>query len=150
MAKQKKNNDAELLLGAIVNGLTDKKGHEIAILDFTNFGNAICDYFVVCHGSSTIQVQSLAESVEASVFIKTGTKVSHREGIQTAEWILLDYFNVLVHVFQEEKRNFYKLEQLWADAPNIDPEKFITKEKKEITDVKRAKKIKSSKKYSIK
>lgn len=150
MAKRKQNSDAQLLLEAIVNGLFNKKGQQIAIMDFTEFPSAICDYFVVCHGMSNTQVQTLAESVEETVYKQLHIKVSRREGVQTAEWILLDYFNVVVHVFQEEKRNFYKLEQLWDDAPTINPEKFIKIEEKEIQDVKRTKKVKSAKVYKSK
>lgn len=150
MAKQKKKYSSEPLLEAVVNGLANKKGHDIVVMDFTAFNSAVCNYFVICHGTSNIQTQALAEEVEAHVFRTLGQKVSQREGVQNAEWILLDYFDVIVHVFQEEKRSFYKLEQLWADAPLIDAESFIKKEKKEVKNVKRTTKVKSSKKYNLK
>ena len=139
MAKQKLKNDTEKLLGSIINGILDKKGQHIMIMDFTGFSSAICDYFVICHGTSNVQVQTLAESVEQTVKKELEIRVSRREGLQNAEWVLLDYFNVIVHIFQEEKRNFYKLEQLWADAPTVNIDDFIKPVKKATKNVRATK-----------
>jgi len=112
----KKKNETELLVEAVVDGMLEKKGHEIAVMNFNKIANTFCDYFVVCHGSSRVQVQAIAESVEEQVYKKMNLKNPRKEGAQNAEWILLDYFNVIVHVFLEEARSFYKIESLWADA----------------------------------
>ena len=76
----------------------------------------MCDYFIICHADSTTQVSALAESVEDTVRIEMGEKPWNSEGQTNATWILLDYSNVVVHVFQRETREFYNLEELWADA----------------------------------
>ena len=125
MAKRKSTPKVNELVIAVVNGLLEKKGHTIKVLNFTDFPQAVCNYFVVCHGTSKIHVQALADSVEEVVRATTGIKQVKREGVQNAEWILLDYFDVVVHVFEEEKRDFYKLEQLWADAPILDAEDIV-------------------------
>ena len=121
----KKKKETELLVKAIVEGMLEKKGHEIVVMDFNKITNSFCDYFVVCHGSSKVQVQAIAESVEEQVYKKLNIKNPRKEGAQNAEWILLDYFNVIVHVFVQEARNFYKIESLWADADL----KYIKEEK---------------------
>ena len=76
----------------------------------------MCDNFIVCHGDSTTQVSAIAESVEDKVKELTGIRITHREGIENAQWILLDYGSVVVHVFVKEARDYYKLEDLWGDA----------------------------------
>jgi len=125
MAKRKKENENIALLKAIIDGLEEKKGHNIVVLDFVGFTQAVCDYFVICHSTSKVQAQALSESVEEIVKKTTGIRVSRREGVQNAEWILLDYFNIVVHIFIEEKRDFYKLEQLWADAKISSASEFL-------------------------
>jgi ribosome-associated protein len=116
MAGRKKKSETEILSGLIIKGIQDKKGKDIVQMDLTNVKNAICDSFIICHGTSRVQVEALANAIEAEVTKAVGVKPSHREGFENAEWILLDYFNVVVHVFQENIRGFYKLENLWADA----------------------------------
>jgi ribosome-associated protein len=96
--------------------MQEKKGRAIVSLNFSKMPNALCDYFVICHGMSRVQVDAIAEGVEDSVRNKTGAKPWNREGAENAEWILLDYVNVVVHVFQDSVRDFYNLEKLWADA----------------------------------
>jgi len=78
--------------------------------------NTITDYFIICHGTSRAQVEAIAESVQSEVKKAIGINAWHKEGYDNAEWILIDYFDVVVHIFIEEARNFYKLEKLWADA----------------------------------
>jgi len=101
----------------VLNGIQEKKGYQIVIIDLSKISNSICDYFVICHGNSRSQVEAIAESVEETVRQNTGERPWHREGWQNAEWILLDFVDVVVHVFNQKTRNFYNLEGLWADAP---------------------------------
>jgi ribosome-associated protein len=106
----------EKLLSAIVKGILDKKGKEVVTLDLRKVGSRVCDYFVICHGDSTTQVSALGGNVENEVRKLTGEKPWHSEGFQNSEWVLLDFVNVVVHVFLNEKRTFYNLEKLWGDA----------------------------------
>lgn len=107
------------LLDAIVDGILDKKGHQILVMDLRPTGNSVADWFVICHGTSNTQADAIADSVEDTVRKRLNEKPWHTEGFQNAEWILLDYVNVVVHVFQEPIRDFYRLEDLWADAPTV-------------------------------
>jgi ribosome-associated protein len=123
MAKRKKKSESsDLLTEIIIKGIQDKKGKNIVSLNLKNIHHAVSDYFIVCHGTSNIQVQAIAESVEDEVRKAIGAKPWHREGMQNAEWILLDYVDVVVHIFQENTRNFYNIEKLWADAETINIE----------------------------
>nr|MDA3954201.1 ribosome silencing factor [Bacteroidales bacterium] len=92
------------------------KGQNIVSLDLTEIENSVCKYFVICHGDSNTQVSALADSVIKTVRVETGEKVWHKEGLNNATWVLLDYSDVVIHIFQKEYRDFYKLEELWADA----------------------------------
>ncbi len=100
----------------IAKGMIEKKAKNIVSIDFSKFQNTMFSRFVICHGTSRTQVEAIADAVEEMVRKATGQKPFHREGFQNAEWILLDYFDVVAHIFQEKYRNFYKLEDLWADA----------------------------------
>lgn len=113
---KKKITDSTRLTEAIIEGLRKKKGNSIVSLNLSKLPNAISNYFIICHGTSRTQVESLAESVLEETINQVGDKPWHKEGFENAEWILLDYVDVVVHIFQEEKRAFYKLEKLWADA----------------------------------
>ena len=104
------------LVMAAVEALSDKNGHDIVALDLRHLEHAVCDYFVICHGTSTPQVRALADAVEARVAQTTGEDSGHSCGRETSQWILLDYFDVMVHIFEESRRRFYDLEGLWADA----------------------------------
>lgn len=115
MAGTKKTEKNELL-SAVIRGLQEIKGHDIVQVDLREINGSVCDYFVICHGTSNTQAQALAESVEREVFKSVGEGPHSKEGTDNAEWILLDYFDVVVHVFQREAREFYALEKLWADA----------------------------------
>ncbi|MFA4852747.1 MAG: ribosome silencing factor [Bacteroidales bacterium] len=117
MAKRKKKEDtSDFLTEIIIKGMQDKKGKNIISLNLKNIDHAVSDYFIICHGTSYTQVQAIAESVEDEIFTTIGMKPWHREGVQNAEWILLDYVDVVVHIFQETIRNFFQIESLWADA----------------------------------
>ncbi len=108
------------LVNTIIEALDDKKASEICFIDLTGIPVAICDYFVVCHAASKTQVSALAGWVKEKVQDDLGIKTYHAEGFQNAEWILLDFGSVIVHIFEEEKRHYYKIEDLWADAPIIE------------------------------
>lgn len=117
------NNDStNQLLKSVVEGIREKKGKNITILDLRQVENTITDYFVICDGDSNIHVDAVADAVEAEVIKSAGEKPLRVEGKRNAEWILLDYMDVVVHVFQRPVRSFYSLESLWADAEREDLE----------------------------
>lgn len=107
----------EKLIETIVTAIQDKKGKDIVSMDLSGFDGAICSHFVVCNADSTAQVAAIADGIEQEVFEKLGEKVWRIEGQQNAFWIAMDYLDVVVHIFQTELREFYRLEELWADAP---------------------------------
>jgi ribosome-associated protein len=107
---------AEQLVDAVVYGMEEVKGHDIVVMDLRKVPNALSDFFVVCHGTSNTQVQAIADSVEKETFRILQDEPAHREGARNATWILMDYVNVIVHVFSKDARDFYALEDLWADA----------------------------------
>jgi len=110
------------LVDAVVEGIQEKKGKSIVVLDMTKIDNSICKYFVICEGDSNIHVDAVADSVDDYVREKLGEKPYHIEGRDNAEWILVDYVDVIVHVFQRSVREFYNLEGLWADAKRTEIE----------------------------
>ena len=116
MVKKTNQVSAENLSKYIVKGIQEKKGTDIVILDLKHIGNAIADFFVICTGASDTQVDAIYDSVEKEVLNGANEKPWHREGFQNKEWILLDYVNVVVHIFRNNVRSFYGLEELWGDA----------------------------------
>lgn len=104
------------LIQTIVAAIEDKKGKDIVSLDLSGFDGAICSHFVVCNADSTTQVAAIAAGIEEEVLERLGEKAWRIEGQQNALWIAMDYVDVVVHIFQTELRNFYRLEELWADA----------------------------------
>ena len=117
MTKKNKLSNSEILAAQIIEGIKEKKGIEIVQIDLRKIGNSISDFFIICHGSSNRQVDSIAESVMDVVRDSIGDRPNSVEGRTNAEWILLDYVDAVVHVFQESVRELYSLEDLWADAP---------------------------------
>jgi ribosome-associated protein len=107
---------SEELAGIVVQGMMEKKGMNIVQLDLRKIHNRVVDFFVICHGGSAPQVDALAESVEKTVKLETGSRPHSIEGLSTKEWVLIDYFDVVVHIFTGAVREFYRLEALWADA----------------------------------
>lgn len=107
---------SENLAEAAVRGIQEVKGHEILSIDLRKIPNSVSDFFIICHGTSNTQVEAIAKSVEKTIYSELNEDPLHKEGKENASWILLDYFNVVVHIFAEEARNFYNLEKLWADA----------------------------------
>ena len=117
MARSRKKEDNSLeLSNLIVEGIRQRKGKNIVCLDFDGMHNDFCKFFIICHGTSRTQVEAIADSVDETVKRALGVNPWHSEGYENAEWILLDYIDVVVHVFQERTRRFYRLEELWADA----------------------------------
>ncbi len=108
------------LVKAIIEGMREKKGKNIVSLDFKKIDNAICRYFVICEGDSNTQVLAIADEVEDYVRKKTGEKIWGSAGQENAEWIFLDYGDVIVHIFQPHIRQYYKIEDLWADCTRKD------------------------------
>lgn len=111
-----KKEETEKLIGAILEGIQRIKGKDITLIDLNTIHHTECGYFIICHGTSSTQVDAIAHSVEDTVKEMLGEDVWHRDGYRNAIWILLDYGDVMVHVFREEAREFYNLEGLWADA----------------------------------
>ena len=105
------------LVEVIAEAISDKKGKNIVSLDLTGFDGAVCNRFVVCNADSTTQVAAIADGIEEKVLERLGEKVWRVEGQQTALWVAMDYVDVVVHIFLTELRDYYKLEELWADAP---------------------------------
>lgn len=100
----------------IVNGMLDKKAVDITIINLKSIKNAVADYFIICSGNSDTQVDAIADSIESEVYKKTSQNPWHKEGNENKEWILLDYIDVVAHVFTKERREFYDLEDLWGDG----------------------------------
>ncbi len=114
MAKKTTNND-ELLTG-IIKGIEEVKGNEIDILDLRDIDTAVCDYFVICTGSSNTHVNAIVNSIQRIVSREIKDKPWHVEGTDNAEWVLMDYVSIVVHVFQKSIREYYNIESLWGDA----------------------------------
>ena len=113
---KKKSDETEVLLESILTGIFEKKGLNVLKFDLKKLENRVADYFIICHATTGTQVKSISESVEDVVRNKAGERPNHIEGIDNCFWVLLDYSNVIVHVFQEDYRSFYNLESFWSDA----------------------------------
>lgn len=111
--------EATKLKNAIIDGLLESKGIDITEINLIKIDHAVCQYFVLCTGSSNTHVDALAHNTERYVREHAGQKVWRKEGLENSQWIILDYVDVVVHIFQREYREFYGLEQLWADAPHV-------------------------------
>ena len=111
-----KNND---LLQVIINGIKDIQGNNIISLNFSDLDNSICEYFVICSGTSNTHVKAIHENVRKIVMKNIKQKPWHVESDNTSEWILMDYSDIILHIFQEKTRDFYNIEELWGDAKKI-------------------------------
>ncbi|MES2486240.1 MAG: ribosome silencing factor [Bacteroidota bacterium] len=114
MAKKKVSNDD--LLANIIKGIEEVKGNDIDILDLREIDNTVCDYFVICNGNSNTQVNAIVHSIQKIVSKELKDKPWHVEGTENGEWVLMDYVNIVVHVFQKHVREYYNIESLWGDA----------------------------------
>ncbi len=112
----KTNSSADQLITLILKGIEEVKGRDIDILDLREIENTVCDYFVICNGTSNTQVNAIVNSIQKTVSKEIQDKPWHVEGTDNAEWVLMDYVNVVVHVFQKHIREFYDIESLWGDA----------------------------------
>jgi ribosome-associated protein len=104
------------LISVIIKGIDDVKGENIQLLDLREIENTVCDYFIICSGNSNTQVNAISGSVQKLVSKELKDKPWHIEGQGNSEWILMDYVNVAVHIFQKHIRDFYDIESLWGDA----------------------------------
>ena len=113
---QKGKASADELIALILQGIEDVKGNDILLLDLREIENTVCDYFIICNGTSNTHVNAIVGSIQKTVSKAIHDKPWHIEGEDNAEWILMDYVNVVVHVFQKQVREFYDIEGLWGDA----------------------------------
>jgi len=112
----KKEVGTDQLITQIIKGIEEVKGNDISILDLREIENTVCKYFVICNGTSNTQVNAIVNSIQKTVSKSLKDKPWHVEGSENAEWVLIDYVNVVVHVFQKHIREFYDIEGLWGDA----------------------------------
>ncbi|TXE07472.1 ribosome silencing factor [Gelidibacter salicanalis] len=112
----KENNNSDELITTIIAGIEDVKGKEIKILDLREIENTVCDYFIICEGNSNTQVNAIVNAVQKKVSKTLKDHPWHVEGSENAEWVLIDYVHVVVHVFQKHLRQYYDIESLWGDA----------------------------------
>jgi len=111
--------DSKTLIDTIIDAISDLKGEEIKILDLREIENAFCEYFIICTGNSNTHVAAIAAAIERKVRKETKEKPWHVEGTENSQWILIDYTNIIVHVFQKQYREYYDIEGLWGDAKEL-------------------------------
>lgn len=124
-AEKINNDNSTALKDVIVELIQDKKGKSINSLDLRKIPEAIADYFVVCHGDSTTQVKAIIDNIYKEIKEESGETPHHIEGLQQAEWAIIDYTDVVVHVFLKDIRAHYQLEDLWSDAVFTEYEDII-------------------------
>jgi ribosome-associated protein len=115
MAKSRRD-DSQVTSEIIIHGIQEKKGNDIVRLDLRNIKSSVTDYFIICDAESTTQVKAIADSIEHEMYKALKEEPWHKEGFGNADWIVLDYVSVVVHIFRKEKRYFYGVEELWGDA----------------------------------
>lgn len=113
---QKTKASTDELIALILHGIEEVKGHDTNLLDLRGIENTVCDYFIICNGTSNTHVNAIVSSIQKTVSKAIKDKPWHVEGSENAEWVLMDYVNVVVHVFQKHIREFYDIEGLWGDA----------------------------------
>jgi ribosome-associated protein len=116
MAKKKKGLDVEKLSSVIVKGMREKKASDIVVIDLRRLKNAVADFYVICSGNSIKQLDAIADAIDEEVYKELNENPWHIEGKNNKEWMLLDYIDVVAHVFRKDRREFYALERLWGDA----------------------------------
>jgi ribosome-associated protein len=120
MKKKLEESEYNDLLETIIEAIRSKKGEAITFLDLTHLNTTISRSFLIAHAASTVQVKAIAEAIEDQVKEKARRKPYHREGFENSQWILLDYGDIIAHIFQKNFRDFYDLEELWADGHRTD------------------------------
>lgn len=120
--KKNAKNSSEELKKIVLKAILDKKASEVVELDLRNLNDTVADYFIVCHANNTTQVNAIADAVYQNVKSELGILSKSQEGKANAQWIVLDYFDIVVHVFLHETREYYQLEELWSDAITIEHE----------------------------
>lgn len=126
----KKDKGTDQLITQIIKGIEVVKGQDIEILDLREIENTVSDYFIICNGTSNTQVNAIVNSIQKVVSKSLQEKPWHVEGSNNAEWVLLDYVHVVVHVFQKHIREFYDIEGLWGDAKSVKIESTNLKKEK--------------------
>jgi len=116
MVKSKVINESTYISELAIHGMQEKKGNDLVRLDLRNINSSVADYFVICHADSTTQVKAIANSVEEEIYKVMQQDPWRKEGLEHGEWILLDYIDVVIHIFRTDKREFYGVEDLWGDA----------------------------------
>jgi ribosome-associated protein len=116
MVKKKIENLSTYLTEIAIYGIQENKGNDIVRLDLRALNSAVSDFFIVCNADSSTQVKAIADSVEDEIYKKTKTNPWHKEGLENAEWVILDYFDIVIHIFKTDKRDFFGIEDLWGDA----------------------------------
>jgi ribosome-associated protein len=111
--------DSKQLSQVVAQGMLEKKASDVIILDLRKVKSAVTDFFVICSGNSDTQVDAITDSIEQEVYKQLGQNPWHKEGKENREWILLDYVDVVAHVFKKDRRQFFALEDLWGDAEVI-------------------------------
>lgn len=116
MVKSKVLNESAYISELAIHGMQEKKGNDLVRLDLRGVNSSVADYFVICHADSATQVKAIANSVEDEIYKAIQAEPWRKEGLEYGEWILLDYVDVVIHVFRTDKREFYGVEDLWGDA----------------------------------
>jgi ribosome-associated protein len=116
MAKRRKADHSEKISQLVVKGMQEKKASNIVVMDLRKVRNAVADFFVICSGNSDRQLDAIADSIDEEVYKGAKESPWHTEGKNNKEWMLLDYSNVVAHIFNKDKRSFYALDKLWGDA----------------------------------
>ncbi len=114
--KASKEVDSDILSNWVVDGMLEKKAQDVVVMDLRDIKHAIADYFVICSGNSDTQIDAISQSVEEEIHKRSKQNPWKKEGQQNKEWVLIDYVDVVAHIFNKEKRSFYGLEELWGDA----------------------------------
>ena len=116
MVKSKVLNESTYISELAIHGMQEKKGNDLVRLDLRSVNSSVADYFVICHADSATQVKAIANSVEEEIYKAVQQDPWRKEGLEYGEWILLDYIDVVIHIFRTDKREFYGVEDLWGDA----------------------------------
>src|ERR1700675_2304014 len=121
-----KKNELQRQVNEAILACQDKQAEDVTVLELEKDSGAFTDYFVMCNGTNSRQIQAIADAVDERLE-DLGLRVTHAEGYKQAEWVLLDYVDFVVHVFSEKARQFYDLERLWKSAKRIEPAEFMAK-----------------------